>query len=150
MLESVVSWSLRPAENDDCAEDSGRIPPPTSRNHPSLKHLGPAADRPVKPTSEAEAAAEQKKLDELMSGGAEGHQDHEDPTMLGLRCWLMSLGLSSRVDKPETWRFVFSNGYLAAEIMSHYFPQAVSMHSYDKASSAKAKRQNWELPAYSF
>uniref|UniRef100_A0A3Q2PEB7 Spermatogenesis associated 4 n=1 Tax=Fundulus heteroclitus TaxID=8078 RepID=A0A3Q2PEB7_FUNHE len=37
----------------------------------------------------------------------------------------------------------FSNGYLIAEIFSHYYPQDFSMHSYHKGVSFSSKQQNW-------
>ena len=37
----------------------------------------------------------------------------------------------------------FSNGYLVAEIFSHYYPQDFSAHSYDKGTSLSAKQRNW-------
>ena len=40
----------------------------------------------------------------------------------------------------------FANGYLVAEILAHYFPSDVSMHSFDRnASSVHKKRDNWGL-----
>lgn len=37
----------------------------------------------------------------------------------------------------------FSNGYLVAEIFSWYFPQEVTMHSYENGTSLKTKLGNW-------
>jgi hypothetical protein len=40
----------------------------------------------------------------------------------------------------------FANGYLVAEILNRFFPNDVSMHSFDKnASSVHKKRDNWGL-----
>ncbi|XP_036932909.1 spermatogenesis-associated protein 4 isoform X3 [Acanthopagrus latus] len=54
--------------------------------------------------------------------------------------WLHGLELSFY---PKNVRRDFSNGYLVAEIFSHYYPQDFSAHSYDKGTSLSAKQRNW-------
>ncbi|KAM4585726.1 spermatogenesis-associated protein 4 [Fundulus diaphanus] len=54
--------------------------------------------------------------------------------------WLQGLELSFY---PKNLRRDFSNGYLIAEIFSHYYPQDFSMHSYHKEVSFSTKQQNW-------
>ncbi|KAK5618462.1 hypothetical protein CRENBAI_018027 [Crenichthys baileyi] len=54
--------------------------------------------------------------------------------------WLQALELSFY---PKNLRRDFSNGYLVAEILSHYYPQDFSMYSYHKGVSFSAKQQNW-------
>ncbi|XP_026186380.1 spermatogenesis-associated protein 4 [Mastacembelus armatus] len=54
--------------------------------------------------------------------------------------WLQSLDLSFY---PKNVRRNLSNGYLVAEIFSHYYPQAFPDHFYDKGTSLSAKQKNW-------
>ncbi|MEQ2191748.1 hypothetical protein XENOCAPTIV_002021 [Xenoophorus captivus] len=54
--------------------------------------------------------------------------------------WLQALELSFY---PKNLRRDFSNGYLVAEIFSHYYPQDFSMYLYHKGVSFYAKQQNW-------
>ena len=39
----------------------------------------------------------------------------------------------------------FSDGQLIAEIIYHYLPKVVNLHSFVKANSAKNKRSNWNM-----
>ncbi|XP_031569927.1 spermatogenesis-associated protein 4-like [Actinia tenebrosa] len=55
--------------------------------------------------------------------------------------WIQSLDLTHTV---RNTRRDFSNGYLVAEIFSWYFPQEVTMHSYENGTSLKTKLGNWE------
>lgn len=52
-----------------------------------------------------------------------------------------------RINKLSGFLFLFSrdfsNGYLVAEIFSWYFPQEVTMHSYENGTSLKTKLGNW-------
>ncbi|XP_008277705.1 spermatogenesis-associated protein 4 [Stegastes partitus] len=54
--------------------------------------------------------------------------------------WLQTLDLSFY---PKNVRRDFSNGYLVAEIFSHYYPHGFPLHSYDKGTSLCAKQWNW-------
>ncbi|XP_073343236.1 spermatogenesis-associated protein 4 [Pagrus major] len=54
--------------------------------------------------------------------------------------WLHGLDLSFY---PKNVRRDFSNGYLMAEIFSHYYPQDFSAHSYDRGTALSAKQRNW-------
>ncbi|XP_026213850.1 spermatogenesis-associated protein 4 [Anabas testudineus] len=54
--------------------------------------------------------------------------------------WLQSLDLSFY---PKTVRRDFSNGYLVAEMFSHYYPQDFPKQLYDKGTSLTAKQKNW-------
>uniref|UniRef100_A0A1A7XA86 Spermatogenesis-associated protein 4 n=1 Tax=Iconisemion striatum TaxID=60296 RepID=A0A1A7XA86_9TELE len=54
--------------------------------------------------------------------------------------WLQSLLLSVY---PKNVRRDLSNGYLLAEIFSHYYPREFSLHLYDKGVSLSAKQKNW-------
>uniref|UniRef100_A0A672HQS9 Spermatogenesis-associated protein 4 n=1 Tax=Salarias fasciatus TaxID=181472 RepID=A0A672HQS9_SALFA len=54
--------------------------------------------------------------------------------------WLQTLNLSFY---PKNVRRDFSNGYLVAEIFSHYFSEEFSLHSYDKGTSLSVKQRNW-------
>ncbi|XP_053179659.1 spermatogenesis-associated protein 4 [Scomber japonicus] len=54
--------------------------------------------------------------------------------------WLQSLDLSFY---PMNVRRDFSNGYLVAEIFSHYYPSDFLLHSYNKGTSLSAKQANW-------
>ncbi|KAM6923419.1 spermatogenesis-associated protein 4 [Xenentodon cancila] len=54
--------------------------------------------------------------------------------------WLHTFNLSFY---PKNVRRDFSNGYLMAEIFSHYYPRDFSLHSYDKGVSLSAKLKNW-------
>lgn len=39
----------------------------------------------------------------------------------------------------------FANGFLMAEVLSRYFPNDVSMHSFENVNSTPKKRSNWHL-----
>nr|XP_046263083.1 spermatogenesis-associated protein 4 [Scatophagus argus] len=54
--------------------------------------------------------------------------------------WLQGLDLSFY---PTNVRRDFSNGYLVAEIFSHYYPKDFQIHSFDKGTSLCAKQKNW-------
>ncbi|KAF7228596.1 spermatogenesis associated 4, partial [Nothobranchius furzeri] len=54
--------------------------------------------------------------------------------------WLQSLALSVY---PKNVRRDLSNGYLLAEIFSHYYPRDISLNLYDKGVSLSAKQKNW-------
>ncbi|KAM9376183.1 spermatogenesis-associated protein 4 [Pholidichthys leucotaenia] len=54
--------------------------------------------------------------------------------------WLQTLQLSTY---PKNACRDFSNGYLVAEIFSHYYPKDFPLHSFDKGSSLPAKQRNW-------
>ncbi|XP_061581998.1 spermatogenesis-associated protein 4 [Cololabis saira] len=54
--------------------------------------------------------------------------------------WLHTFNLSLY---PNNVRRDFSNGYLMAEICSHYYPRDFALHSYDKGVSVCAKLKNW-------
>ncbi|XP_068448803.1 spermatogenesis-associated protein 4 isoform X2 [Clinocottus analis] len=54
--------------------------------------------------------------------------------------WLQNLDLSFY---PKNMRRDFSNGYLVAEILSHYYNQDFQVQSYDRGASLSAKQRNW-------
>lgn len=56
--------------------------------------------------------------------------------------WTLSLDLSYSIKFP---RRDLSNGFLVAEILSRYFPEDVSMHSFVNGSSSLNKTANWAL-----
>lgn len=55
--------------------------------------------------------------------------------------WLQSLDLSTPVKSASR---DFDNGYLAAEIMSRYYPSEVCVNLYYRGSGAKQRIDNWE------
>ena len=62
--------------------------------------------------------------------------------------WLRSLRLGSwsRIEEPEWWRHAFSNGYVFADILAHYFPRGIQTHTFDPLGvSSYSKRDNWGL-----
>ena len=62
--------------------------------------------------------------------------------------WLRSLKLGSwsRIEEPEWWRHAFSNGYVFADILAHYFPRGIQTHTFDPLGvSSYSKRDNWGL-----
>lgn len=61
--------------------------------------------------------------------------------------WLQSLHLSQTVKHPKR---DLSNGFVVAEICSHYWPTAVPMHSFENKLSTRNKRSNWEVLAKVF
>uniref|UniRef100_UPI00358FA1E8 spermatogenesis-associated protein 4-like n=2 Tax=Myxine glutinosa TaxID=7769 RepID=UPI00358FA1E8 len=54
--------------------------------------------------------------------------------------WLQSLDLSLRV---RNIRRDFSNGYLLANVFSHYYPRDIATHNFINGSSIPAKMSNW-------
>lgn len=54
--------------------------------------------------------------------------------------WLQNLDLSRY---PDNVRRDFSNGYLVAEILAHYYPKDFLVYSYDRGSSLSVKQENW-------
>ena len=56
--------------------------------------------------------------------------------------WLLSLDLSYSIKVPKR---DLSNGFLVAEILSKYFPEEFSMHSYVNGTSSISKNSNWAL-----
>ncbi|XP_013386771.1 spermatogenesis-associated protein 4-like [Lingula anatina] len=56
--------------------------------------------------------------------------------------WLQSLDLTWQVKTPK-WDL--SNGYLIAEIFSWYYPQEITMHSFNNGTSLDMKLLNWHV-----
>ena len=54
--------------------------------------------------------------------------------------WLQELAIS-----PRCTRWDFANGYLIAEIFSKFFPELVSMATFDNGTALERKLSNWAL-----
>ena len=68
---------------------------------------------------------------------------HEsNPVSSSLFSWLKCMKLHQF--RPTRLRSDLANGCLIAEVLARFFPAQVSMHSFDRAISAAAKKDNWK------
>lgn len=56
--------------------------------------------------------------------------------------WVLSLDLAFAVKNVKR---DFSNGFLFAEILTRFFPEELSMHSFENVTSSAKKKSNWIL-----
>lgn len=55
--------------------------------------------------------------------------------------WIQELDLTFSIRNPAR---DLSNGFAVAEILSRYFPDEVSLHSFEPGISLKARQDNWD------
>lgn len=67
-------------------------------------------------------------------------QELDEDAMKSLLKWIDSIPLSR---PKKNFARDFSDGVLAAEVISHYFPRLVELHNYQTANSRDKKLINW-------
>ena len=71
----------------------------------------------------------------------------EQSVRMDLCRWLCKLGIweNKQIEEVDLWRRQFGNGYMMAELLHHYFPRSLDLHTFDPScSSWPNKTDNWK------
>jgi hypothetical protein len=122
--EAEAPLTISPDEANNSTSSSAPAPPDS--------HTGPAS--PPAPSNPAAPAPSNSAV--------------SNPVTASLFSWLKRLKLGKI--NPARLRTSLSNGFLIAEVLSRFFPAAISTHSFGTGVATATKRDNWNQLAKFF